>query len=88
MGSVMRRLGHIHWLWTPEVGNGWSASPSFYALWLGKTRDYLQSPLLPALEQTQAAVLTREQESFDLIFGQERPYFKAIMLIFEADAVI
>ena len=69
MGSVMRRLGHIHWLWTPGVGNGWSASPPFYALWLGKTRDYLQSPLLLALEQTQAAVLTRKQESFDLIFG-------------------
>ena len=35
----------------------------------GRQGDYLQSPLLLALEQTQAAVLTRKQESIGLIFG-------------------
>lgn len=69
--------------------NVWSASPSFYALWLGKTRDCLQSPLLLALEQIQTGSSPphEEKESFDLIFRQEYPFFKVIMLIFEAGAV-
>ena len=49
MGSVMRRLGHIHWLWTPGMGNGWSASPPFCALWLGKTRRLPAKSLAPGI---------------------------------------